>query len=121
MKIQPKKKIKWIVTHKGTTDLQRVEIEKWLKRREERGERDIALQRGMSIRVTDQEKNPPESGHGWQEEGVDEEASPMEEDLWIEQQEALQIEFPQEVRPLYSTKSKYQNASHCQRIFKTKS
>ena len=31
---------------------------------------------------------------------MEEEASPMEEDLWIEQWEALQIEVPQEVRPL---------------------
>ena len=38
----------------------------------------------MNTRVTDQEINPPESGHNGQEEGVDEEASPMEEDLWIE-------------------------------------
>ena len=30
---------------------------------------------------------------------MDEEASPMEEDLWIEQREALQIEIPQEIRP----------------------
>ena len=42
----------------------------------------------------------PESGHDRQEEGVDEEASPMEEDLWIEQRETLQIEIPQEIRPL---------------------
>ena len=31
---------------------------------------------------------------------MDEEASPMEEDLWIEQREALQIEVPQEIRLL---------------------
>ena len=31
---------------------------------------------------------------------MDEEASPIEEDLWIEQREALQLEIPQEVRPL---------------------
>ena len=47
----------------------------------------------MSTRVTNQERNPPESGHDQQEEG-------MEEDLWIEQREALQIEIPQEIRPL---------------------
>ena len=49
----------------------------------------------MSTRVTNQERNPPEWGHGRQKEGVDEEASPMEEDLWIEQRESLQIEVPQ--------------------------
>ena len=54
----------------------------------------------MSTRVTEQERNIPESGHDRQEEGVDEEVSRMEEDLWIEQREALQIEFPQEERPL---------------------
>ena len=57
----------------------------------------------MSTRVTDQERNLPESGHDRQEEGVDEEASPMEEDLWIEQREALKIEVPQEIRPLSPT------------------
>ena len=39
----------------------------------------------MNTRGIDQEINPPESGHDQQEEGLDEEASPMEEDLWIEQ------------------------------------
>ena len=48
----------------------------------------------MNTRVADQERNPPESGHDWQEEGVDEEASPMEEDLWIEKCEDIQIEIP---------------------------
>ena len=53
----------------------------------------------MSTRVTDQERDPPDLGHDRQEEGVEEEASPMEEELWIEQQEALQLEVPQEVKP----------------------
>ena len=65
-----------------------------LKIREERREQAIALQRGMNTRVTDQERNFSESGHDRQEEGVDEEASHMEEDLWIEQHEALQIQVP---------------------------
>ena len=103
MKIRPKKEIKWIVSDKGTMDLQKIEREKRLQRREERRERAIELQRGMSTRVTDQERNPPESGHVRQEEGEEEEASPMEEDLWIEQREALQLEVPQEVRPLSPT------------------
>ena len=50
MRSQPKKEIKRTVTHKGTMDLQRIEREKRLKRREERRERAIALQRGMSTR-----------------------------------------------------------------------
>ena len=57
----------------------------------------------MATGVTEQERNPPELGHDGQEEGVYEGASPMEEDLWIEQREALQLEIPQEVRPLYPT------------------
>ena len=84
MKIQPKKEIERILTHKGTLDLQKVEREKRLKRTEERRERAIALQRGMNTRVIDQERNPPESGHDRQEEGIDEESSPMKEYLWIE-------------------------------------
>ena len=50
----------------------------------------------MSTRATDQERNPPELGHDRQEEGVEEEASPMEEELWIEQREALQLRAPHE-------------------------
>ena len=63
MKSHPKKEIEQTVTHKGTSDLQRIEREKRLKRREERREQAIALQRGMTTRVTNQEINPPESGH----------------------------------------------------------
>ena len=48
----------------------------------------------MTTGVTEHEINPPESSHDLQEESVDEEVSPMEEDLWIEQREALQIEIP---------------------------
>ena len=59
-------------------DLQMLEREKRLKRREERREQDIALQRGMTIGVTEQGINPPDSGHDRQEEGMDERASPME-------------------------------------------
>ena len=84
-------------------DFHKIERDKRLQITEERRERAIALQRGMSTRVTDQERSTPESGHGRHEEGVEEEASPMEEYLWIEQQETLQLEFPQEVRPLSPT------------------
>ena len=54
----------------------------------------------MHTRVIDQEKFPPELGHDRHEESMDEEASPMEDDFLIEQREALQIEVPQEIRPL---------------------
>ena len=53
MKSQPKKEIERTVTHKGTKYLQKVEREKKLKRREERREQAIALQRGMNTGVTD--------------------------------------------------------------------
>ena len=56
----------------------------------------------MSTRVTDQERDPSKSGHNRQEEGMEEEPSPMEEYFWIEQWEALQLKVPQEVRPLSS-------------------
>ena len=77
------------MSHKGTADFQKIEREKRLQRREERRERALALQRGMSTRVTDQERDPLELGHDRQEEDMEEEASPMEEELWIEQREAL--------------------------------
>ena len=93
------------MTHKGTVDLQKVERKKRLKRRAERREQAIALQRGMNTRVTEQERNLPESGHDRQEEGVDEEASPMEEELWIEHREALQIRITQIVSPQSSINS----------------
>ena len=77
MRSQPKKKIEKIVSHKGMRDFQKIERERRLQSREERRERALALQRGMSTRVTDQEREPPELGHDRQEEGVEEEASPM--------------------------------------------
>ena len=73
------------MTHKGMVDLQKVESEKRLNRRDERREQVIALQREMNTRVTDQERNPLELGHDRPKEGINEEASPMEEDIWIEQ------------------------------------
>ena len=54
----------------------------------------------MSNRVTGQERDPLELGHDRQEEGMEEEGSPMEEELWIEQREDLQLEVPQEEKPL---------------------
>ena len=94
MRSQPKKEIEKTVSHKGMMDFQKIERERRLQSREERRERALALQRGMSTRVTDQERDMLESGHDWQEEGVEEEVSPMEEDLCIEQRVALQIEIP---------------------------
>ena len=53
----------------------------------------------MTTRVTEQEEYPPDSGHDRQEEGIDEEVSSMEEDLWIEHGEALQVYIPQNITP----------------------
>ena len=47
-------------------------------------------------------------GHDRQEEGVEEEASPIEEELWIEQREALQLEVPQEVKPQIDPRTQIQ-------------
>ena len=63
------------MSHKGMSDLQKIEREERQKRREERRERALVLHRGMSTRMTDQERNPLELGHDRQEEGVEEEAS----------------------------------------------
>ena len=57
----------------------------------------------MVSRVTEHDENPPQSSHDRQEEGVNKEAAPMEEYLWIEQREALQLEITQEVIPLSPT------------------
>ena len=40
--------------------------------------------------------NPPELGHDRQEGGMEEKASPTEEELWIKQPKALQLRAPQE-------------------------
>ena len=103
MKSWPRKEILLTMTHKGTSDLQKLSREKRQKIREERREKSRALKRGMTTGVTEHGRNPPDSGHDWQEEGVDEEVSPMEEELWIEQWESLQLEIPQEVIPLSLT------------------
>ena len=96
MRSRPKKEIERTVSHKGTVDFQKIEREKRLQRREERRERALALQRGMSTRVTHKERDLPDFGHDRQEEGMEEEASPTEEELWIEQPEALQLRPPHE-------------------------
>ena len=73
------------------SDVQKIEREERQQRREERRERALELHRGRSPRVTDQEENPPDSGHDRHEEGVEQEASFTEEELWIEHPEALQL------------------------------
>ena len=66
------------------SDIQKIEREERHHRREERQERSLELHRGRSPRVTDKEENPPESGHDRHEEIMEQEASPTEEELWIE-------------------------------------
>ena len=78
------------------SDIHKIEREERQQRWEARRERALALHRGRSPRATDQEENPPESSHDWHEEGVEEEASPTKEELWIEQPKALQLRAPNE-------------------------
>ena len=82
------------------SDLQKIERKKMQERRDEIQEQAIIVQRRMVSRVTKHEENTPQLGHDRQEEGVDEEVSPMEEYLWIEQQESLQLEIHEELIPL---------------------
>ena len=66
------------------SDIQKIEREERHQRREARQERALELHRGRNPRENDQEENLPESGHDQHEEGMEQEASPMEEELWIE-------------------------------------
>ena len=54
------------------------------------------MHRGQNPRENEKEENPPESSHDRHEEGIKQEASPKEEELWIEQPEALQFRAPNE-------------------------
>ena len=67
-----KRKIKRIVSHNGMSNIQKIEREERQQRREERRERALVLHKGMSTRATDQERNPTESVHDRQEEGMEE-------------------------------------------------
>ena len=67
------------------SDSQKIEREERHQKREARRERALELHRGRSPREIDKEENPLESGHDRHEEGVEQEMSPMEEELWIEQ------------------------------------
>ena len=73
------------------SDIQKIEKEERQHRREVRRERALEMHRGRSPRATDKEENLPELGHDRHEEGVEQEASPKKEELWIEQPEALQL------------------------------
>ena len=84
------------------SDIQKIKREERQQRREARRERALVLHRGRSPRAIDQEGNPPESGHDRHEEGVEQEASLTEEELWIEHPEALQIRAPHDRTTLSS-------------------
>ena len=78
------------------SDIQKQERDERQQRREARRERADGLCREQNPRETDREENPLESGHDRQEEGIEQEVSPMEEEVWIEQPEALQLTAPGE-------------------------
>ena len=67
------------------SDTQKIEREERHQRREARQERALELHRGRNPSENDQEENPPEPGHDRHEEVVEQETSPKEEELWIEQ------------------------------------
>ena len=77
-------------------EIQKIERDERHQRREARRERALELHRGKNTRENDQEENPQESGHDRIEEGMEQEASPKEEELWIEHPEALQLRAPNE-------------------------
>ena len=81
------------------SDIKKIERYERQQRREARRERADELRREQNPRETDRDEIPPESGHDRQEEGVEEETAPKDEEVWIEQQEALQITVPDEVTP----------------------
>ena len=71
-----------------TKKIERDERQQW---REARRERTVELHQRQNPRETDHEEIPPASGHDRHREGVEEEVAPKEEEVWIEQPEALQI------------------------------
>ena len=78
------------------SDIQKQERDERQQRREARCERAAGLSREQNPRETDREENPLELGHDRQEEGVEQEVSLREEEVWIEQPEALQLTAPSE-------------------------
>ena len=83
------------------SDIQKQERDERQQRREARRERADGLCRKQNPRATDCEENPLESGHDRQEEGVEQEVSPTEEEVWIEQPEDLQLTAPGEGTTLF--------------------
>ena len=78
------------------SNIQKIEMEERHQRREARQERALEIHRGRNPRENDREESLPESGHDRHEEGMEQEASPKEEELWIEQPESLHLRAPNE-------------------------
>ena len=78
------------------SDTQKIEREERHQRREVRQERALELHRGRNPRENNEEENLWELGHDQHEEDVEQEVPPKEEELWIEQLEALQLRAPNE-------------------------
>ena len=83
-----------IVLYESMSDIKRIERDERQQRREARQERAAELQRNP--RETDHDDVPPESGHDRRREGEEEEGSPKDDEMWIEQPEALQLIVPDE-------------------------
>ena len=92
MENQNKKDKSRTMTHKIILYIQRIKWEKRRKKREEIREKVVVLQkeRNMSTMI-EVEDNPPELSDDRQERGVDEDLSPMEEDLCVEKSRDLQV------------------------------
>ena len=82
--------------NESMSDIQKLERDERQQRREARRERADGLRREQNPRETDREENPLESGHDRQEEGVEQEVSPTEEEVWIEHPKSLQLTAPGE-------------------------
>ena len=67
------------------SDIQKQERDERQQRREARCDRATELRREQNPRENEREENSLDSGHDRQEEGVEQEVSPTEEEVWIEQ------------------------------------
>ena len=83
--------------YESMSDIKKIERDERQQGREARHERAEGLRREQNLRETDRDEIPPESGHDRHGEGVDEKTAPKDEEVWIEQQEALHITVPDEV------------------------
>ena len=73
-----------IVLYESMSDIKIIERDERQQRREARRERADEMPREQNPRETDHDEIPPESGHDRQEEGVEEETTHKNEEVWIE-------------------------------------